>query len=384
MSTERLIIDLGEKPTVPIFVRQENGIWEHLSFNADEPEEGSERYSWSEENYLDAVDYEKLLPDEAVVASDLKGIDGGPAVPVAVRISDGTTKASKDANCGRILDIMSIYLRQWYYQLQTKKMTAPTARSRIEYLKELRLPLSFTTLLDRSQRQVPKLTSFVSTADYNKFMKAVGNNFKQPRTDKSDLIEWEQHLLSTINTLSKAYTCAAHAAETRNHRDEEIRERLNIVKRGKRQASSRFSCETLGKMLLENNSKFALTDEEKFTTAHLTSVNPADFNLRDEVLRYHYELVILAAEIGYGEQIMCITEPAVRLLMTWEQNEAVFKKLDDTLFKKDIWTMLMKGSAPDQFKSGHIWQMASRLGVQNIMKYLTGEDLKTSSNIQVL
>lgn len=381
MSDETTKIDLGEKPHIPVFVRQPDGTWQHLTVEGQEPGEGSELYSWSEGDFLDADCYEQMLPEDALISNDLNHISNPTAMRVPLRISNGRTK-EKQASRNLMLDKLSILHHQWYYLLQNDKHDAGWARSRLEALTEagrtsqLKLPLSFSSLIDRSQRIASQHTPFETTAELNKSLRESAQNLPQPLKPNSKLMDWEKQLLSPINALAKGYLYATHVAEGERALGRDIRKRNETVVSGKRRTASRFSEVTCKNILLKPVERSPLTLEEKLIIANSASVNPVDFVRQNEILRFHFELIILASEVSKGIAVALITEPAVRLLTVWKANKSAFADRDDRVFKHEMWGLLVGLYPPHEFRSHHIRQIAAALDVLDVVEYLLIKDSK--------
>lgn len=382
MNNRTSITNLGEIPEQSFFIKEPSGKWIHMPRNGDEPEAGAELYEWSENTLHEASYYEKVLPSEPLIENDQKGKNDLSIIPVPVRVSDGTIKSSKDKNCILMLDRISMYLHHWIYLLKSTERNLLWAKTRLEYIQEAErkeqviLPLSLSTLLDNSQRIIPHYPPFVKTADYNIHLRNCGATLKQPNGQKSDLVEWEQDLLITINQLTKAYRYASLIASGKNKFGQEVRERIRNAEQGKRQVAYQFSSEICIKMLSEIDPKYRLSLIEELIVAQVTYVNPADFIIRKEALRFHYELIILSSKICNGEQFNIITEGAVRLLNTWKQYHIVPEGNHDMDFLRTIWMLLSKPFTHNKFSSHHIRRIAEDLDVLGPMEYLQIETQK--------
>lgn len=375
MQNAQTTINLREIPPTCFFQKLESG-WVHFNRLADEPGEGADDYCWIEGHYLDAADYEAMLPSTPIIRSDLQDA-GVPVVQmVPLRISAGKVKGKKNAHCENMIDRVSILHREWFYMLKNGGQNATWAEGRLDALSNpdrpspLKLPFDFTALHRLSQIKVPLYTPFKRTADFNKAVREKGAKLKQPAAENSDLMDWEKPYFTLINLLMKAHICAYKFSHGITDVGHDIRERLANKSRGKRKTAYPFSSETVTARMVGEGAEFSFTLDEKITLAHVTAINPADFILPDECRRHYYELLILTSAAADGKPVKQITESAVRLLIKWHDNIPTDDMEDDIQFLTEIWGLLFR--KPLAYKIGpmHIRLIASALNIPGLWQYL--------------
>lgn len=383
MSTERRIIELREIPDTCFFQKLEKG-WVHFRRTGNEPGEGAENYCWLEGNYLDAADYQTMLPSAPVILSDVRDAPLIITQKVPLRISAGKVRGKKNPHCDRIIDHLSIFHREWFYMLQNKKRNGTWAESRTELLSDparsfpLKRPFGFASLNKLSQAKVPVYTSYKTTADFNNAFRAIGAKLDQPLEEKSDLMDWEKPIFTLINVLTEAYFCAYKFSHGISEVGHDIRERLANKHRGKRKTAYQFSSKTITERMVGLEREYNFSLDEKIIIARVTAVNPADFILSDECRRHYYELLIATSGTADGKPVKQITENAVQLLINWHDNIPTDDEGDDIRFLTEIWRLLNRKPLSYNISPMHIRIIAAQLGIPGPWQYLRQQTAVTN------
>ncbi len=375
MQNKHTPINLGEIPDTCFFQKLDDR-WVHFRRLADEQEEASQDYCWIKGHFLDAVEYKELLPSTPIIRSDLEDAKRVFIQHVPFRISAGKKKGKQNEHCERMLDWISMLLRNWFYMLKGGGNSSTWAEGRLvdltapSRLSPLTLPNSFQSLQERSQKKIPIYTPHKSTADFNKLARMMGASLKQPNIRDGELMDWEKPLFTLINLLTKAYFYASRIRKGITEFGHDVRERLKNESSGKRKTAYQFSSETIKTKIVGEDGEYNLTIDEKIKLAHVTAINPADFILPDECRRYHYELLILASKATDGKPVKQITENAVRLLMKWHDDIPNDDAEDDIMFLTEISCLLFRRPLPDKIVSEHIRMIAALLNIPGLWQYL--------------
>lgn len=369
-------INLGEIPDTSFFRKLPNASWTYFKRESDEPEAGAELYSWDDNKYRDASEYNNMLPRSPLIRNHGKFIKAPIISPVPIKISDRSSKAKKNKACVLMHDWMSIFYREWFFKLQAPGTDKVWAQSRLlalhsaNYFEPLNIQDAFYSLTNRSERIIKNYTKYKTTSDFNNDMKASSCDLTQPHAHGSPPVEWEIEILNKIKLLAKALAFASEFFKQFNKFGRELADRENKVGTGNRKSKHQFTAETLSPKLLGNKNEFEITRHERIKLAEISKVNPADFIWTAEHERPYYELINICAKAANDEPITEITEDAVRVLRKWARGQLSYKDpIVDLEFKRAVWSTLFATPTFHEFVPLHILTIVHYLKIDCVLSY---------------